>query len=324
MKSNTLNVKLLYALLSIAWLGACRKDEVQFSPYEPSVEAIGEFLRQTAATNAISTFDLRGGGALIPDTTLTTTRGTRVFLVDTDQLFNTEAGTPQACSTCGTVRVEITEVPDRSDLLSRSIATRSNGALLQCGAVVRVRVTCDGNPLKLRDDRYLKIQVPAPAQVAGMGIYYATPDATNRVDDWQVGENNSVFWADWQANGALHMGYEMLSNRLDWVAAQQPVSVSVGSSFCAVLPPQFDGDNTTAFLVLEGTRCVVPMQAGADGRFCADGVPQGYEARVVSISKAGPNFWLGTFSTETGTDLQIQMAPQTSTTDAITTYIQAL
>jgi hypothetical protein len=330
MLRNILNIKTLGMLLMAGYvsiMAGCRPDEVEFTAYEPSVGDIQFLLTTAIKPENTTTFDLKPNGQPIPDSDLTTASGLRVRLVDTENLFANTAGDPVSLKNCGTVRIEVIEVPTYADLLARQVTTvAANGLLQRMGCAAHLRVFCDGTPIQIRADRTIAIQIPVAQQLPGMQVHYATPDANGNVHGWTPGTPDQVFWADWVVNGQENKsGYEILTQRTGWVAAQQPVAAG-GSSFCVTLPPQFDAENTMIWLFLDDEAqgmTQLMMSPGADS-FCADNIPTGIPVRVMAIAKTGPAYWITHTTTETGTNQTLSMNPNTTTDAVIVEFLQGL
>ena len=108
----------LYLLLStLATVWGCRKDVEEFLPYVPTQEDLNQLLIQVPSSSTHAVFPFGGS---IPDTTLTTASGVRVFLADTENLFADDSGTPVPCSTCPNLKVEVNTVLRKGDLISRA------------------------------------------------------------------------------------------------------------------------------------------------------------------------------------------------------------
>ena len=163
---------IIYALLNtfaLAGLWSCRKDVEVFKPYPPTLEAIRILMENVPSATTQTPFVLSG---TVPDTALSTPGGVRVFLTDNEHLFADMDGNPVPCSTCQTLRVEVTEILDKGDIIARGIpTTTTSNELLESGGMVRIVVTCDGKSLQLLPDRKLKIQIPADNPVADMLVF---------------------------------------------------------------------------------------------------------------------------------------------------------
>lgn len=315
----------LFLLLSAI---SCRKDTVEYVPYTSSLGEMDYFLSNIPASNTVTVFTLKSNGLTIQDTMLTTPLGTRVFLVDTDALFQLENGAPQACKDCITLKIEITEVSDKSDWVSRLLpATDADNYTLQHTTAIRIRITCDGKYLMLDPSRYLKIQTPSASLNSDMGIAYWTPAEGGTYTNWTPGENNAIYWAEWadptQTN--VTTGYEFLPRRLGWFSGVQRLPSSAYSKLCVSLPSQFNVENTRAFIVFSDKRSAVELLPDSEGRFCLEHAPLGYAVQIFTLTKAGPTWWMSHMTTETATnDAILPLTPEEITEQDLRDFILSL
>lgn len=315
----------IYALLStltLAGVGGCRKDVETFRPYPPTLDAIQQMLGQVPDGSTQTTFALN---AVTDDKVLVTPAGVRVFLTDPDNLFHDANGNPVPCSTCQTLRVEITEALDKSNIIAYGVPTTATGGdLLESGGMVRIRVYCDDKPMELLSDRTIKIQIPADNPADDMTIF-----SGNMSNDSFLGWNNTnipVFQAEWQnANLETVYGYELLSPQLDWINADRFVN-EPATSFCIDLPENFNPQNTTAYMVVKDIRSVAFLEFNETERtFCTLHAPIGFPVRIVTVSQTadGQN-WLGNHETEIGTDGTVSVEPKKVSTQQVLDFLKSL
>jgi hypothetical protein len=315
----------IYALLStltLAGVGGCRKDVESFRSYPPTLDAIRQTLQQVPGANTKTAFSL---SAVTEDKVLVTPGGVRVFLTDPDNLFEDANGNPVPCSTCQTLGIEITEALDKSDIIAYGVPTTTlEGTLLESGGMVRVAVSCDGKTLRLRDDRKLKIQVPATDPVDDMLVFQGVA-----VNDTFLGWNDTglpVFQAEWQNNNLdIVQGYEILAPHLDWINADRFIN-EPSTSFCVDLPENFNPENTTAYLVVNNIRAVAFLEYNlAEQTFCWPSAPIGFPVRIVTISKtADGQYWLGNQETEIGTDATLNVIPKQVSNQQVLDFLKSL
>lgn len=291
---------------------SCRKDTEQFRDYPNSLADLENLLIQVPDNSRTTTFVLSGGGTVIPDTILTTPGGVRIYLADTDALFREgTSATPLPVSQCQSVRIEVTEVRTKSDLVARGMSTFDDtGALIDCPAAIRLRVRCDNRDVSLMPDRYIKIQVPATQLLPAMRVFNDI-DISEQVKWKQTA--SEVYWADWFTSGIQQQtGYELLVRQLDWVCCARKLDVA-NSTFCLDVQPPFSPENTRAFLIFTNNQTAVELLPESATRFCTVQVPAGYQVKVVTFSKTGPVYWWGEKQTETGTDSRLTVNPTEKT-----------
>jgi hypothetical protein len=291
---NKLNRNILYKLLSILLLlASCRKDRFEtFEAYPASVDELTLLLSQVERSTLPSTFVLQNNGSVIPDTVLTTVEGVRVFVTDSETLFANEDGTPLALSEVQQLEITLAPVLTVADLLAYTLSSRSaDGQILSHLGTVRIEIKSNGKKLALRNDRQLRVQLPAQQ------LPMSTTATASHLDTdlkWAAMPNSTEVYASlWPHQNVELSGYELYATRLGWVAATQPIPAnSTLSQFCLKVPQQFDAANMQAFVRLDNHTALVPLSSVSNGQFCADFLPSNQPATVFCFAKAGPNYWM--------------------------------
>ena len=310
-----------YWMVLVLALWSCRKDVELFEPYAPSAQELTNLLAaQVPATSVHTIFTLN---SLSTDKMLETPSGVRIFLIDTDNLFsNKNTGALVHCSTCPDLKVEVTEVLDKSDIIARGLNTvGDSGVLFESGGMFLVTATCNGQQLELLSDRALKIQVPNNSTQNGFFVF-AQDNSTG--GQWS-NSTQEVFEAEWPlSNGGTQKGYEMLIKKMGWSASGRSL-VDPGSLFCIELPSGFADQNTLAYLVFKSQQVVAPLQFNrSQNKFCYPKAPAGYQVKLLSVSKLGERFWLGKAETEVGTNATFPMGTNETTLQTMLNYVKSL
>ena len=236
-----LRIRLSYWPLLMLVLWSCRKDVERFQPYSPTADELGTILaEQIPGVTTHSTFTLNN---LTTDKILETPNGARVFLIDTDHLFaDAASGQTVLCSTCPDLKVEVTEVLDKGDIIARGLNTVSvTGMLFESEGMVKISATCNGQALALLPNRTLKIQVPENNPDNGYFVFNQVADGI--ADRQWENSGQEVFKAEWPLPNGTQLGYEILANDLGWVACGRQIT-DPSSSFCLSLPAGFADQNT--------------------------------------------------------------------------------
>lgn len=317
-------IRLSYWPILLLALWSCRKDVENFEPYAPSAQDLSTLLAAEIpgpTTHTVFTLQF-----LNEDKILETPSGLRIFLVDTDHLFAQKStGNPVLTSTCQDLKVDVTEVLDKKDIVARSLNTvGDNGQLFESGGMVNVTVTCNGELLALLPDRKLKIQVPNASPQTGFFVFDEVKDGNGNFSKWtQSGQE--VFEADWLNNtGTTQHGYELLVQNLGWSAAGKPVT-DPNSMFCVTLPSGFADQNTLAYIVFSHQQIVAPLEYTlAQGKFCYPNAPAGYQVQLMAVSKLGTQYWLGKGQTEIGTNATVPLGTQQMTEEAVLNFVKSL
>lgn len=308
-------------LVLLTALSACRKDEEGFRVYPASAADLSAIWSQVPDPGRESSFSFSG---FVPDTVLTTTDGTRIFLTDTENLF-ANGNTPAPCSQCQELTIKVTEAIRRGDMISRGLYTKTtDGMLLESGGMVQLSVVCDGVGLNVLNGRNIKIQIPEPNQLGDLFVYEGDAP-TDSLLGW-INTGEPVYLADWQVPPAVTVkGYELIAVKTGWVQAAKPAPGPF-SSFCVDLPDGgFSSANTKVFLSFKGIKSVVALTPNSTGdKFCIDNVPKGLPVKMITVSKLGDQYWLGNKDTEIGTDATVVVAPQPVTEQQIVNFLKLL
>lgn len=318
-----LRIRLSYWPVLFLALWGCRKDVEDFRPYAPSAQELSALLEgqvPNASTNTAFVFN-----QLSEDKVLETPNGTKVFLIDNDHLFADQAtGATVLCSTCPDLKIEVTEVLDKSDVIARGLNTVADGGILfESGGMVRVQASCNGQPLALLPDRTLKIQLPNNDPQNDFFVFNWNNPAVSTDMHWSM-TNQEVFKAEWPAPNGVQLGYELLVKDLGWSACGR-ILTDTTSSFCVELPPGFGDQNTLAYLVFENQETVAPLQFDlGQNKFCFPKVPTGFQVQLLAVSKLGGQYWLGKAQTETGTNTTFQLGTQEMTEQAVLNFVKSL
>jgi hypothetical protein len=245
-------------------------------------------------------------------------------LIDTDHLFaDSGSGLPVLCSTCPDLKIEVTEVLDKRDIVARGLNTiGDSGTLFESGGMVRVTASCNGQALTLLPDRTLKIQIPNDNQQIGFFVYKQIASVSTNVK-WTK-SNQEVFDAEWPIPNGIQKGYELLVRNLGWAACGRPLT-EPSSLFCMELPTGFADQNTLAYLIFKNQQVVAPLQYDlGQNKFCYPKAPIGFQVQLVAVSKLGEQYWLGKAETEIGTNATFQLSTQQMTEEAVLNFVKSL
>jgi hypothetical protein len=301
----------------------CRKDVEIFRPYDISVAEISLALQQVPAAQTESVLHLSNRQA---DTIFVTPSGVRIFLRHLDQLFTDASGAVVPCSTCSDFRLEVVEIQRKGDLIARSTSTVTpENRVLESGAILHLKASCNGQELKLIQNSELKIQIPASAPFFANQLFSNSSGTSDVFTGW-TGANTPVTSAEWQVPGgtSFQVGYQMFVPSMHWICAGRMLE-EPNSSYCVELPLGFSDQNTQAFIVMKNKNSVVPLRYQADEyRFCAPFIPQGFPVQLVTVSKLGNQYWLGNKDVETGGTNSATVQPQKMSEQQVIEFIKNL
>ncbi len=329
MFNRKINYQAFFAIgFMLLSLPACRKDNETFDPYANSQKELDALLGSVPSSLTTTVFTLKGAD-LINDTTLETPGGVRVKLENNNFLFTLENGTAQPCTSCNTVKVELTEVLRAGDWLSRGMpAVNQADKLTEHIGAVHVKISCDAKNLLIDTNRHLKLYIPDSSNGSNYTIAYAQPDAQQKLTAWETGAASSVYNATWTVAGSAspYQGYQLLTKKMGWVSAIRPITPNASITFCVKLPKQYYLDNTRVFALLQNGAVTVQMQPKVDekGVFCLENAPVGEDIRFVTVSSTGAHFWLGSGEAVVSDNGASSVSPVISDQQSIITFLRGL
>ncbi len=314
-----------YALLNaflLAGVWGCRKDVVNdFNPYPATLADLQPLLSQVPGSSVQTTFSLTG---LSKDTMLLSPSGLRIFLTDVSALLVDGNGQTAAFNTCQNPSMELLEVLKKGDLAVREIPTTSaDGTLLETSGVFRLRFFCGNEELFLKAGRTIKIQVPENNRRDDLFVYNGII-AQNQLSSWE-NSGEPVYLADWLSVDNLEMinGYELIVQQLGWISNSRKVPGPY-FSFCVELPEGFSQLNTVVYMVFKNVKTVAAMVPGSNPQqFCSNSIPAGYPVKLVTVSKYGNQYWLGSKETETGANGTLSLVPQIVTEQQVLAVLKS-
>jgi hypothetical protein len=225
-------------------------------------------------------------------------------LTDTENLLIDEGGQPLTSSTCNTLNIEVTEVRKQGDMLARGLHSEAEeGQLLDAVVMVKLRFLCDDKPVKLRTDRIMLLRVPVNTATLDddYQTYFSSTASDSAFTRWAF-PGTPAYFAEWPVGQNLQKGYELVVDRLGWIACARPVFNSTASTFCVQLDAPYNVQNTRAYIVFEGVNAVAALRAAPGSTaFCYPQAPVGYPVQVISTTKLDSGYELGNFNTEIGT-----------------------
>jgi hypothetical protein len=314
------SIRWSYVWLLLAFVG-CRKDVDDFQIYAPSATELGALLSDRVPSSAsVSTFNLSN---LSSDKVLETSSGVQVFLVDTDQLFGKQgSGIPVPCSTCPDLKIEVTEVIDKGDIVARGLHTiGDSNKVFETAGVIRIKANCSGQALELLPNRTLKVNLPKPNTTDDFWVFDRDTEDNK---PWSI-TPRPVYEAEWpSANGSTQYGYELVLSQLGWAAAGKFIPDQT-SSFCLQMPTGFGDQNTLTYVVFKDQQVVLPLTFDlGKNLFCYPKMPVGYQVQTIAVSKLGDQFYLGKAQTEVGTNAVFPMNTQVMTEEAVINFVKSL
>lgn len=185
--------------------------------------------------------------------TITTTKGIKISLPANG--FVTSEGSPVT----GSVEVNIKEILSPLEMIFNDMPTMSGGLPLESGGEFQVRVTKNGQRLKLAAGNWLQIQLPKDNSntgvMNGMQVFKGVVDAQDKVIDWQLSTapGNLVV-----GDSTLFAGWSIFSDNTEWINCDKFYNLPT-VEFTVQPGNAPSTDSTNVFVHLTGRNSVVKM-----------------------------------------------------------------
>lgn len=122
------------------------------------------------------------------------------------------------------LKMTVTEIDSKGEIIMGGKQTVSDGRLLESRAEYLIEVTYDGEPVKLREGKQLRILVEDDSPVQQMELFYGGSDANGF--NWEQADGDDNTWGganpqEWafqdSSNTLFGFGYECFSDSLNWI-----------------------------------------------------------------------------------------------------------
>ena len=305
---------LLIGCLSLLFFTACQKETSDnFTTYTgnplndtvwlrnvTATASVNELLSSFSPNMIVDSFDISKS-----DTTLNYGDSLSIsFSAGSCIGSSANGGTPGVPS--GKIRLELLRLKSKGDYIKTFKATTSNGYLLESAGGFFIRVTKEGKELNLAQGASIKIRFSdTEVPKTNMQVFYGKETlpipASGVIDtsaNWIRDVDTSwlkIFQKQSINSTTLIYGYELISKNLRWVAAERYIdSTQPKTKITAVLPPNFTNKNTAVFAVFANQKTIVYLGPDYPSRsFAANNIPVGSKIKLVSVSKIGDGFYLG-------------------------------
>ncbi|MEI6086996.1 MAG: hypothetical protein WCR66_05380 [Bacteroidota bacterium] len=238
-------------------------------------------------------------------------------------------------ATDGKATIEILRIQTRGDFIKAYRPNNSFGSLLETASGFFIRVEKNGQELMLLPDSTLKIKYSdIQDPVSNMQVFYGRetfPFPNGALDEahtWVRDQDPS--WIKTfvkQSGNSYKKGYELVAKRLRWISAERYLDSTVAkTNIYAILPPNYTNKNTQVFVALDKNRTVLALNSDISTRsFTTKNIPLKAKITLVSISKIGDDFYLGTkVVNDVGTVINYSITPEKKTLGQILDYINSL
>ena len=185
--------------------------------------------------------------------------------------------------------------------------TTRDGSLLETGGGLYIRIFNDDKELSLVQGASIRIRFnDEDVPKNNMQAFYGKetfPFILKGIDtgfSW-LRDTDTSWLPIWYKTAVppaatSYAGYEINAKQLRWISAERYIDSSLPKAkLTTILPPNFTNKNTAVFTVFANQKTVVDMQGDYPSRsFYANNIPLKSTVKLVSISKIGDDFYLGT------------------------------
>ncbi len=227
----------------------------------------------------------------------------------------------RACT--GNLTVEILVLRKKGEFLLNNVPTSSLGRQLISGGAVRIKVSQNGEEVKLARPftapYRVKFQSISTTPDFAMKLFEGTLQGRFKFDWIPIssvsGASDVPFLRTWRDSiqGRSTAGFELFLDRFAWINCDKfsGDSTTLTNKFCVALPDTFTNQNTSVFVVFKEINSVVSLAGdGKTKQFCVPtnyrGLPIGKIVYIVSISTIKDRIYIG--------KKEVTIAPNTTAT----------
>jgi hypothetical protein len=241
------------------------------------------------------------------------------------------AGIPQD----GKARIDIIRLQKKGDFIKAYRPNTSFMYLLEAGSAFFIRITKNGSELALAPGASIKIKYADIEKAENnMQVFYGKetmpfPTSTFDPANTWVRSLDTSYIKTWttQTNSGIKKGYELEAKSLRWISAHRALDPNPAkTNIYAILPPNFTNKNTVVFAVFNNNRTVIDMHGDYASRsFTTSNIPIKTKLLLVSISKFGPDLYLGTrLVNDVGTMVNYSFTPEKKSLTQILAFLNSL
>jgi hypothetical protein len=239
--------------------------------------------------------------------------------------------------TGGNIKVEVTHLRKKGDLVRFAKPTTSYGRLLETSTgTFYIRAIKEGQELSLAQNKYVKIKFRDSLLTNDMRVFYGEqniappyPLGTNPAFTWfQAMDTSSVrTFSQVDSFGNTIKGYDMSTARTKWINSEYFIDTlqTTRTKLNVVLPPNFTNKNTTVFAVFKDRKIVVQLEPELSSRsFYTVNIPVSRNITLVTLSKIGDDLYLGNKSIISAPNHPEVITPEKKTKAQISLFLDSL
>jgi hypothetical protein len=192
---------------------------------------------------------------------------------------------------CEVVIIELREYFRNSSMLAQQLTTGSNGQPLITGGMLSIKISCNGEQLKVKENKTFEVRMPAWLENKGMQVFAGNQDGTN----WdQTGRNISNVSRNSITGMAGSDGpdyYKMSFNQLGWINCDKFMDRTDTTHFFV----QFtDTLQPKVLLVFTKMNSILAANALGHGKAKFERIPENEPARLLVYAEKNKRMYMYT------------------------------
>ncbi len=322
--------RLIYiaAIVLVVFMVSCTKENSDtFVPYPTN--PLNDTNWQATLSSTASVYELRALLASTPQVDSFEVNANPTTLVFADSTLVSFpsfcCNTPNGTAVTGRVTVEFTQLKKRGDFVRNDRPTTASNYLLETGGSFKIRLLKNNQELILAPSKNYTVRYKDSAINTNMSVFYGNDNTI-----WQQAQDSSVIypWYNQIIGTNVILGYQLNKvSKLNWVNCDYFIDSTLPKTkIISYLSPNFTNVNTTIFAVFKQQRIIVRLTPEyANKTFFAINIPNGKPITLVSVSKIGGDWFLGSKDfTSAANASPYQILPQQKTQQEIINYLNTL
>jgi len=231
------------------------------------------------------------------------------------------------------IRTQISILTSKGDIIRHRISTVSNGHLLEFGAHISIKLLYRNKPVywnsNLAKQIQVKIRVNNYKPSSTLQYYKFQPLQNDTV--WLPVDNNPLVSVTPGYVGLGNMnkppnGYFFNTNTVGIFGCDNLLQLNAPTTRLNVfLPLNYTNKNTLVYAVFNDSKTVVRLKSYPQGKtYGIDGIPQGINMTLLSISKIDNNYYLGTEVIKTKDSTPFSFTPNLTDLQSLDQYLSSL
>lgn len=268
------------------------------------------------------------------DTTHTTVLPDNTELTFAKNSFRNAAGSVVN----GKINIAVHSLKKKGDLVKLIQSTTFKKNIFESIGTFYIKAFKDNIELFLVGDSTIKIRFNDPKRdmrtniMVCSGIENPMPQPTKNHHfnfSWFESDDDIEIkkWDKQISTGNSIKGYEVSSNKLNWISAIEPIDKQNElEGFAVMLPPNFTNKNTIVYAVLDDKNTAVQLIPNYISKaFISDHFPSAKGVTLLSITKIGKEFYFGKkFLPEISDKTIYKLIPEQTTLKYITDFLDGL